>query len=344
MPDVTLYVDDAVGEQRRALLASDARPIRLELERAREAESRARLGEVWSTRLIETAPGGGWRIDLGKGPEGHLRTRQTEKWTAGARLTARITSEAHRDKGPTAEPTDAPPTDTPGRLAPSPRDPFLKNTNIIETITGQQARDVLDATLEGALSDTIKLPAGGALWIEQTHALTAIDIDRGPSGETTDDLNLQAAKEAARQLALRSIGGLVVIDFIGAPRRKSAEDLASTFLEKFHHLTGTRADSLGLSRFGLLQVSIPRGRRDVQSAMSCPPAEREALDAIRQLETAARQNRSTRLIAETSREAERWLRSDFPDWETQLRDRIGGRFQIQPTDRPIGAPSIRIRD
>lgn len=343
MIDATLYVDNAVGEVRRALTSTDDTAFRLEVERAGESAKRARLGEVWTARLIEPVRGG-WRIDLGGGREGQLRTRQKNKWSAGAYLSVRIVSEAHDDKGPNAEPDDATATNTCGRITEQARDPFLRNTNIRETVGGEAARNVLDTCLEEALTETIRLPGGGTLWIEQTHALTALDVDKGPSQVSTDELNKQAATEAARQLALRSIGGLVIIDLIGAPRGSEAEKLAITFQEKFKQLTGTRADSLGLSRFGLLQASIPRGRRDIQSAMTCPPAEREALDAIRLLETTGWQNRSARLVAETSTEAERWLRSEFPEWERQLQDRIGGRFSLEAADRPIGTPTVKIRE
>ena len=78
----------------------------------------------------------------------------------------------------------------------------------------------IESQIENAYERTVRLPSGGALVIDQTEALTAIDVNSsratkgGDIEETAFNTNLEAAEEVARQLRLRDLGGLVVIDFI----------------------------------------------------------------------------------------------------------------------------------
>ena len=84
----------------------------------------------------------------------------------------------------------------------------------------------IESQIEGAYERTVRLPSGGALVIDQTEALTAIDVNSaratkgGDIEETAFNTNLEAAEEVARQLRLRDLGGLVVIDFIDMSSNK----------------------------------------------------------------------------------------------------------------------------
>lgn len=340
MTSARLFVDEPVGERRRLLVDEQDRAIRLDLERAGEKLTRARVGEIWTARLIEPTPEGDWRIGLGNALEGRLRKRRQSNLTSGSIIPVRVIAEAHQDKSAIAEPTQGQPLPTLGRMQAAKEDSFLQGVTLKGTISGAPARAVIDTAMEAATASSVAF-SGARLWIESTRALTAIDIDRGASRLPSADLNLAGAREAAHQISLRGTGGLVLIDFIGAPRGPDGKKLATEFLETLQNNAAVRADSLGISRFGLLQVAIPRGRRDLESALACLPAEREALDALRELETLGIQNRSARLSAELSTEAERWLRTNLPDWETQLADRIGPRSRINATERPLGNPVIK---
>jgi ribonuclease E len=111
---------------------------------------------------------------------------------------------------------------------------------------------------------TVGLPSGGSIVIDRTEALTAIDVNSAKArGKNTDALaletNLEAAEVAARQLRLRDIGGLIVIDFIDLEQRKGylkIEDrLRSALSEDKAHFDTTR-----ISRFGMLEMSRERMR------------------------------------------------------------------------------------
>ncbi|MCP3898321.1 MAG: Rne/Rng family ribonuclease [Desulfobacteraceae bacterium] len=111
----------------------------------------------------------------------------------------------------------------------------------------------------------VSLPSGGELVIDQTEALVAIDVNSGKSTkkknieETAFHTNIEAAEEVARQLRLRDLGGLIVIDFIDMREKKHKSEVTKKI--KFH-LKSDKAKTKvgGLSQFGLLEMSRQRLR------------------------------------------------------------------------------------
>ncbi|MBI3451828.1 MAG: ribonuclease E/G [Rhodospirillales bacterium] len=121
--------------------------------------------------------------------------------------------------------------------------------------------DVADA-LASAESRRVPLPAGGSIAVEPTEALIAIDVDTGAVAGARAALrtNLEAATEAARQLRLRDIGGLVAIDFIrladGAARQRVLEALRRATADD-----RVAVQVLGWTHGGLVELIRPRARR-----------------------------------------------------------------------------------
>src|SRR5690606_30579250 len=126
----------------------------------------------------------------------------------------------------------------------------------------------------------VRLPSGGALVIDQTEALTAVDVNsaRATKGsdieETAFHTNLEAAEEVARQMRLRDLGGLVVIDFIDMSSNRHQRDVENRLQ---HALKQDRARvQVGrISRFGLLEMSRQRLRPSLgeSSQLVCPRCE-----------------------------------------------------------------------
>jgi len=93
----------------------------------------------------------------------------------------------------------------------------------------------IDREIEAALSDRVELPSGGHLNIEPTEALTVIDVNSGrftssrTQAETVRRTNLEAAQEISRQLRLRNIGGMVIVDFIDMDSRKDQQQVLEVF-------------------------------------------------------------------------------------------------------------------
>ena len=123
----------------------------------------------------------------------------------------------------------------------------------------------IESQIELAFQREISLNSGGSIVIDPTEAMTAIDVNsaRSTKGkdieETAYKTNLEAAKEIARQLRLRDVGGLVVIDFIDMTNEENQNKVESAF-RKAIYSDRARVQISNISRFGLLEVSRQRLR------------------------------------------------------------------------------------
>ena len=139
------------------------------------------------------------------------------------------------------------------------------------------SRYQIETQIEMAFQHEVKLPSGGSVVIDPTEALVSIDINsaRATKGadieETALNTNLEAADEVARQLRLRDVGGLIVIDFIDMTRRENQRAVENRMQDA---LASDRAKTqLGrISRFGLLEMSRQRLRPSLGEISSelCP--------------------------------------------------------------------------
>ncbi|MBS3896672.1 Rne/Rng family ribonuclease [Silanimonas sp.] len=135
----------------------------------------------------------------------------------------------------------------------------------------------IESQIENAYERTVRLPSGGALVIDQTEALTSVDVNSaratkgGDIEETALQTNLEAAEEVARQLRLRDLGGLVVIDFIDMSSTKAQRQVEDRLQNALKH-DRARVQIGRISRFGLLEMSRQRLRPSLgeSSQMVCP--------------------------------------------------------------------------
>lgn len=135
----------------------------------------------------------------------------------------------------------------------------------------------IEAQIESAFQREVKLPSGGSIVIDPTEALISIDINssRATRGsdieETALNTNLEAADEIARQLRLRDMGGLVVIDFIDMSSTKNQKEVENRMRDALE-ADRARVQVGRISRFGLLEMSRQRLRPslDETSAVVCP--------------------------------------------------------------------------
>ena len=127
------------------------------------------------------------------------------------------------------------------------------------------AKAQVEQQLEAMLAPTVQLRSGGYLVINQTEALVAIDVNSGRSTrergieETALRTNLEAAEEAARQLRLRDLAGLIVIDFIDMESRRNVASVERRLKEALKH-DRARIQVGPISHFGLLEMSRQRLR------------------------------------------------------------------------------------
>ncbi len=139
------------------------------------------------------------------------------------------------------------------------------------------SRFQIEHQIETAYSRTVQLPSGGALVIDHTEALVAVDVNsaRATRGsdieETALRTNLEAAEEVGRQLRLRDLGGLIVIDFIDMESAKAQRDVEQKLRDALHH-DRARVQMGKISRFGLMELSRQRLRPALNegSHITCP--------------------------------------------------------------------------
>lgn len=190
---------------------------------------------------------------------------------------------------------------------------FKNRLRLYEDTTPMFNRFQIESQIETAFQREVRLPSGGSIVIDPTEALVSIDINsaRATRGsdieETALQTNLEAADEIARQLRLRDMGGLVVIDFIdmlAARNQRAVENRVRDALE----VDRARVQVGRISRFGLLEMSRQRLRPSLgeTSAIVCPRCTGQgtirdtkslALSILRLVEEAAIKDRSAEVRA-----------------------------------------------
>ena len=154
------------------------------------------------------------------------------------------------------------------------------------------SRFQIEHQIETAYARTVPLPSGGAIVIDHTEALVSVDVNsaRATRGSDIEDTayktNLEAAEEVARQLRLRDLGGLVVIDFIDMESSKNQKDVENTLKESLRY-DRARVQMGKISRFGLMELSRQRLRPSLSegSHITCPRC--NGTGVIRDIESTA---------------------------------------------------------
>ena len=135
----------------------------------------------------------------------------------------------------------------------------------------------IEHQIESAFAREVRLPSGGAIVIDHTEALVSVDVNSGRATRGSDientafNTNLEAAEEVARQLRLRDLGGLVVIDFIDMESQRNQRDVENALRDALH-ADRARVQTGKISRFGLLELSRQRLRPSLGETnhMPCP--------------------------------------------------------------------------
>jgi ribonuclease E len=216
----------------------------------------------------------------------------------------------------------------------------------------------IESQIESAYSHKVILPSGGSLVIDHTEALVAIDINsarstRGGDIEATArNTNLEAAEEIARQLRLRDIGGLIVIDFIdmeSQANQRAVEDM----LREAVKMDRARIQLGRLSRFGLLELSRQRLRPALSETthINCPRCsgmgtirgvESMSLALLRLIGEEARKERTGRVIAQVPVDVATYLINEKRDWLNQIEQRDKVSLVIVPNPH-MQTPAYTLR-
>jgi Ribonuclease G/E len=346
-----VIVAEHVGETRAALYDND-RAIEIHLERWSERGARAVRGEVYRGRVraVDRTLGGCF-VDLGRGPEGFLPLSAAGDATEGAAVGVQIVREAFQAKGPTLTPFEVEPGDAPAVVHPAP--PVwerLARAFDAPVKSDREAGVDLDAAVDEALDPVVRLSGGGRLIIEPTAALTAIDVDAadrtGAGGpKFAADLNKAAAREAARQIRLRNIGGVCAIDFLPSRKKTDQSQLFDAVKAAFKK-DPAKVDIAPPSRFAIVELARQRlGRALHEIALDAdrrPTPETRALAALRALAREGQAQRARKLALHAAPDVARWLESASFDWRRAMTDRLGPRFSlVEAPAHPPGAYEVK---
>ena len=154
------------------------------------------------------------------------------------------------------------------------------------------SRFQIEHQIESAYSRQVGLPSGGAIVIDHTEALVSVDVNSGRSTrgadieETAFKTNLEAAEEVARQLRLRDLGGLIIIDFIDMESQRNQREVENRLRDGLR-LDRARVQTGKISRFGLMELSRQRLRPALAETSYIPCPRCSGTGHIRSAESAA---------------------------------------------------------
>ena len=195
----------------------------------------------------------------------------------------------------------------------------------------------IESQIESAFAHNVDLPSGGSIVIDHTEALVSIDINSARATKGSDieatalNTNLEAAEEIARQLRIRDLGGLIVIDFIDMGPQKHQRDVENRLRDSVRQ-DRARVQIGKISRFGLLEMSRQRLRPSLgeSSYLTCPrcsgigtirSVESLALAILRIIGEEARKERTSKVIAQLPVEVATYLLNEKRDWVQSLETR-----------------------
>ena len=217
-------------------------------------------------------------------------------------------------------------------------------------------RHQVESQLDGLFSPTVTLPSGGYMVMNQTEALVAIDINSGKSTrehnieDTAYKTNLEACDEIARQLRLRDLAGLIVIDFIDMEEKRNNRNVERRIKDALKN-DRARIQVGRISHFGLLEMSRQRLRQGMLegSTKVCPHCEGRgiirsvsscALSVLRQIEDQLTGRRAENLTVHCHREIATYILNEKREHLLQIEGAYGISIFIVPSDSVKAAEAI----
>jgi ribonuclease E len=219
------------------------------------------------------------------------------------------------------------------------------------------ARHNVDQQLDAMHSPVVQLKSGGYIVINQTEALVAIDVNSGRATrdrhieDTALRTNLEAADEIARQLRLRDLAGLIVIDFIDMESAKH-DGMVERRMKDALKQDRARIQVGRISHFGLLEMSRQRLRPSIaeQTFVPCPHCEgrgivrsvdSSALQVLRAIEEEGARRRAAEILVHVASPVALWLLNRKRERLAEIEQRFGMAVMFEPDDTLMG-PALKI--
>ena len=331
----SILIHDAPGEFRAVAIDQAGLPWRLFSQRWKGDKEPAQVGQILSGRLRASAVAqGGAFVSLDNGEDVFLSGADLSGITLGMAVHVIIRAQARQGKLARAALTTA---------APSPFDAYATWRNNLPggaDLPEISDRDSVASAFDEAQQSQVVLTGGGRLHIEHTRALTAMDVDsagrisKGSAGARALSINRDAAREAARQITLRDIGGAVVLDCVDPLNKLAGDQVRDEFASACKTATQRKVQVFSPSRFGLMQVAIEWG--------SCPIVDRIAMDtaaglfaALREVERAAEADGAGLFRIDLSSDDSSAYLSCQSLCDSMLAARFGGRVSISKSNNDV---------
>lgn len=219
------------------------------------------------------------------------------------------------------------------------------------------SRFQIEHQIETAYSRVVPLPSGGSIVIDHSEALVAIDVNSaratkgGDIEETALRTNLEAAEEAARQMRLRDLGGLIVIDFIDMESSKNQRDVEQRLKDALHY-DRARVQTGKISRFGLMELSRQRLRPALNEGthITCPrcngtgvirDVESSALHVLRVIQEEAMKENTANVHAQVPVDVATYLLNEKRGEITKMEARLKVEIVLIP-NKHIETPHYRL--
>jgi Ribonuclease G/E len=332
MSERRIFLDQGPGEA-RGVVTLDGAPERLLIRRTGD-DARLQLGARLVAVVASVEPSLSTAfLDLGDGVQAILQFKPDARPARGEVVEVEIRAEPRRGKLAIARPL-GPAQGRPRLLAEAPELAEILQGVVrdADLVTGREARAAADEAEAQALDVLHPLPGGGALAVEPTRALTAVDVDLGDrkgadAKRLTRAANFAAIDLAARLLRLKSLGGIVVIDLVGRGHDAKAL-LAAARVAFAPDNPGVAVEPVG--RFGTMELSLPRRTRPLAERLCREDgalSDRSlAQRLLRRIEAEAAAQPGARLLARCAPA----VAAAAAPLAGRLSDRIGARFQIEP--------------
>jgi ribonuclease G len=207
----------------------------------------------------------------------------------------------------------------------------------------------IEAQIERALDRKVWLKSGGYLVFDQAEALTAIDVNTGRfvgkhnQDETVFKTNLEAVEEVVKQLRLRNIGGIIIVDFIDMTRdadRKKVSEALATALKR----DKARTSTLRISELGLVQMTRKRTRESLEALLTEPCPRCQGRRVVKSIPTlaaevmrgiyreASRRPRGDMMIAKINPEIARYLYDSGATALEAIEQKLGAKIVLRSQD------------
>lgn len=326
-----IVTERGIGETRAAVY--EAKTLK-ELHVRRDSQaSHPFAGDVFDGRVVTIDKNlDAAFVDIGHGPQGFFRfaiSPGAPRVKEGDMMRFEIVRQSEDSKGPILKYSGHTDASKPAKVSgQSLMERLQSRYPGAKTETGQ-VPDILHA-----VEPSVALQGGGEITLEQTRALVAIDVDTGIAVSKAK-VAIAAAKASARELRLRGMGGLVVIDFPNLRKKRDQEQVHSTLVSAFKH----DPDNVKIgpfTMFGTIELVRQKFGPSLMDTLCTKSGELTdetlALDGLRRLAAEGQARPGARLVLTVPSRAYDWLQKTDVDWKAQAEHKLGARFDIVSGD------------